>query len=49
MLLIIIGVLIALTATAAVYRMLLTGRTNTAPFGWMNDKWLAEHRASREA
>ena len=42
----IIGAVIVLIAVVIALRMRLPGRVNSANFGWMSERWLAEHRAS---
>jgi hypothetical protein len=33
-------------AVVIIPRMRVPGGVNAAPFGWMSEQWLAEHRAS---
>jgi hypothetical protein len=42
----IVGVLITLAATAML-KARMPGALQPAPFGWISEQWLAEHRASR--
>jgi hypothetical protein len=44
--LLIVGVLTAVIA-AVMIRMRVPGGVNHADLGWMSDRWLAGHRASR--
>jgi hypothetical protein len=45
--LLIVGVLTALIAAVMIPRMRVPGGVNHANLGWMSERWLAEHRASR--
>jgi hypothetical protein len=45
--LLIIGILITLTAVVITPRVRMRGGVNAAQLGWMSERWLAEHRASR--
>jgi hypothetical protein len=42
----ILGAVIASIAAVIVPRMRVPGAVDAAPFGWMSEQWLAEHRAS---
>jgi hypothetical protein len=42
----IVGVLITLAATAML-KARMPGTLQAAPFGWISEQFLAEHRASR--
>jgi len=42
----IVGFVIVSVAVVIIPRMRVPGGVNAAPFGWMSEQWLAEHRAS---
>ena len=42
----IVGLVIVSVAVVIIPRMRVPGGVNAAPFGWMSEQWLAEHRAS---
>ena len=41
----IVGLVIVVAAVVIIPK-LVPGGVNAAPFGWMSEQWLAEHRAS---
>jgi hypothetical protein len=43
----IVGVVIVLITVVIIPRMRVPGGVNSANLGWMSERWLAEHRASR--
>ena len=45
-LLVIIGVLIALTVAVTISRVRVPGGVKATQLGWMSAQWLAEHRMS---
>jgi len=42
----IVGLVIVSVAVVILPRMRVPGGVTAAPFGWMSEQWLAEHRAS---
>jgi hypothetical protein len=42
----IVGLVIVSVAVVIILRMRVPGGVKAAPFGWMSEQWLAEHRAS---
>ena len=42
----IVSLIIVWVAVVIISKMRLPGAVSAAPFGWMSEQWLAEHRAS---
>ena len=45
----IVALIIVSLAVVFIPRLQMPGRVNAAPFGWMSEQWIAEHRASHSA
>jgi hypothetical protein len=43
------GLVIVVVAASVIPRLRVLGFANSAPLGWMSERWVAEHRISHSA